>query len=209
MCGIAGSTSPEEAYKLYKSNFDRGMHSTGMLLISEKHFDIYKTEGVFTEEQFFANIKNARMKPVWILTHTRAPTNSDRPYCYNTTHPFIYNNTILAHNGIITNTKDFNFSWEVDSQIIARVYDTNGVTGLSQLKGLFTCWSYNIRDNTISVFKAGSSLFMSASGQSFCTTNFSGGIEVNDGEVFSVNLNELPKMILTAKFNYKNPYFIP
>ena len=204
MCGIAGSNDLERAFTLYKLNLSRGDHSSGFLAFNQLgHFDVLKTEGIFE--------KNSLMKYKelysYFLFHSRAPTNSTQTtWSSERTHPFNYKNYYIAHNGIISNFKEFNkFSCEVDSAIIPRLLEENKgdlTNCYEKLEGLLTSWVFNSKDNSLFLVKAGSSLWIDEN--SFSSTQFDNSSSVQDGSVYQYN-NYFEKV---KKFNYTNPYFI-
>jgi glutamine phosphoribosylpyrophosphate amidotransferase len=209
MCGITGSYNFDKAFELYQKNLERGSYSSGLLCVRDfANPLVLKQKGAFSKEQL---IKDHSMGKEfkYFLFHSRAPTNSTQEeWSEETTHPFKYEYFYVAHNGIITNFKEFEESstLKVDSSLIPlKLYHQPVIQYVyQQLEGLLTSWIYNSNNQTINVVKAGSSLW--TDGYSFSSVQFEGASQIeDDGYIFEVVDNAL---ILKQTFNYNNPYFL-
>jgi hypothetical protein len=205
MCGIAGSKTLDEAYKLYASNFSRGTFSSGCLAVYEKRCAILHTQGTFEKNELEA-IQEREIPQYWLL-HSRAPTNSSEPYTSENCHPFSCVPFHVAHNGIITN-RDIMPECDVDSKIIPiLLHKTNDYTKtFEQLHGLITCWVYNSDTRDITLVKGGSNL--NYKDGSFCTSDFEGATIIGDGSMLRYNYETQSFKHLTY-FAYDNPYYLP
>jgi predicted glutamine amidotransferase len=209
MCGIAGSDNLEKAYNLYKLNLPRGSQSSGFLAVGDSGTFTHKSK-----ETFELNVLNEHVNKLpktfnfrYFLFHSRAPTNStETVWNINHTHPFSQGSWHVAHNGIITNFKNFDDSihFDVDSSIIPYHLDKlqNIKEVYSRYQGLLTSWVVSGSD--IFVVKAGSSLWKDDN--SFSSSEFSNSSYVDDdGIYFKLHNNSFVK---EGEFNYTNPYFI-
>jgi predicted glutamine amidotransferase len=145
MCGLAGfAKTPNEQSRhqmrkvrkisksLLKSIADRGKHSTGVSVISEKDEPIiYKTlqsSDVFVDSPEYNKISNEYRKDTSIcMLHTRHATEGD--VTVRNAHPFVVGSTIGAHNGMIYNHEDIDEKhkelYEVDSQYLFHFINDN------------------------------------------------------------------------------------
>lgn len=208
MCGISGSINFKKAFSLYQDNLKRGYFSSGFLAVdSRDNIFVAKQQEVFDystlEKQMYDNLT----EPLFCLFHSRAPTNSTKPFTEDTCHPFDFGTYYVAHNGIITNFKSFPESpeFDVDSSIIPYHLNTNDgdiVKTFEQYEGLLTCWIYCIANQQLNVVKAGSSLHISD--DSFSSVSFDSSVPVDeDGVIFTFTGK---KFIKNGNFNYDNPY---
>jgi glucosamine 6-phosphate synthetase-like amidotransferase/phosphosugar isomerase protein len=130
MCGISGSVTLKKAYSLYKDNLKRGYFSSGFLAIDNKNnIFVAKQREVFDFDKLQKEMYENLTEPLYCLFHSRAPTNSNKPFEEATCHPFEFGNYYVAHNGIITNFKSFPESaeFDVDSSIIPfHLHDSQG-----------------------------------------------------------------------------------
>ena len=213
MCSVAGSSSLEKAYTLYKLGLDRGYQSSGFLGVTKNNFVCLKQKEVFELDYLKKELKETEEFPIYCLFHSRAPTNTiDQNFNPNTTHPFSYKNWFVAQNGIIQNFYDLNsyatcMAFKTDSAIVPyHLYWSKGNIAqvYEKYKGLLTSWIYNSITNEIFLVKAGSSLHMNE--DSFCSVAFEGSKSVDkDGIVFKFNGMGFDEY---QTFNYDNPYFI-
>lgn len=204
MCGIAGSNVLEKAYKLYCDNLTRGSHSSGFLAFDEEgSISLLKVPGTLS----LSDISQYKNSFSYFLFHSRAPTNSTQvEWSDARTHPFIENNYYVAHNGIISNFKDFNsLNYEVDSAIIPFLLNQAGgdiPSTYSKLYGLLSSWIYNKNTNQLHIVRGGSSLW--ADENSFSSVEFEGSSSLDDGSYFLYN----KKFTKIGDFTYENPYFL-
>jgi len=204
MCGIAGSLeSFDKGFRLYESNFDRGIFSSGILAIGKEHFFLHKQEGVFNKDELENMMPGGSKKFYCFLFHSRAPTNTTAEWSYATTHPFNHSTWFAAQNGIISNHAEFPEKHEVDSELIPIHLTSKSIKDTFEAyKGLLTSWVYNTVTGEVDIIKAGSSLYKDS--DSFCTISFEGSEEVPDGTIWRFDKRFEKK----EDFNYHNPYFI-
>lgn len=152
MCGIYGflgksdKNTASNIQCLGVLNVQRGQDSTGIAIISQKNTNIFKKDvdsltffgkqttqkaiGIADSSQFLA-----------ILGHTRLATRG--AISKRNAHPFKNGRIVFTHNGGIYNfdslQKEFNTSFEVDSQIIGHLIRYKGIDrALETLSGSFT-----------------------------------------------------------------------
>jgi len=213
MCGVSGSNNFDKAWDLYELNLKRGHFSSGFLAYDEKDNVVLKRQkDCFEKEQIREEIfSNLTTTPVYFLFHSRAPTNSKKPFTVENCHPFNFDSFYVAHNGIITNFKSFPESpeFEVDSSIIPyhlTVNKGNVKKTFERYEGLFTCWIYDHDYSDVKIVKAGSSLHMDE--DSFSSVAFEGSHPIDDdGIVFYYD--DVKGRFIQAKelsFDYDNPY---
>lgn len=213
MCGIAGSSNFEKAYNLYKLNLPRGSYSSGLMAIDTKSgaYFIYKQQNAFENKEkdsLIWKIEQSKNNYNYFLFHSRAPTNTNKiEFDAKQNHPFEYDGIYAAHNGIITNYKQFEESKDVtvDSNLIPIHLSKrfNIVDVYTKYQGLLTSWIYKGNNNTIYIVKAGSTLFCDQ--DSFCSTAFEKAELIDDGSVMLLKDN---KFELIEKFEYINPYYV-
>jgi len=209
MCGIAAGTKIEKVFELYSDNLTRGCFSTGVLFItSDNKTNIFKSPGSLTLEQLKCYIKANDLDINYILMHSRAPTNTGEQEFYSqNNHPFQFGDYYVAHNGIITNFKEFTESQTctVDSNIIpVHLFHSESIVEVfSKYQGLLTCWVYKASTNQVYIVKAGSTLFVKD--EYFSSTNFEGAREITDGTVHELIEGSYQ---LIDSFNYDNPYYV-
>lgn len=210
MCSIAGSSSIDKAYELYKLGLDRGYQSSGFLGVTKNNFKLLKQKEVFELDYLKKEMKETEEFPIYCLFHSRAPTNTvSQDFDCTTTHPFSYKEWFVAQNGIIQNFKGFPDAkdFRVDSSIVPyhlHLHRGDISSVYEHYEGLLTSWIYNSISNEIFLVKAGSSLHMNE--DSFCSVAFKGSKSVDkDGIVFKFNGMGFDEY---QTFNYNNPYFI-
>lgn len=172
MCGIYGSSDRDIYLTLQKLNKTRGSKVTSNFLLMDDGFEIHKIP------KTARNYKFPRKKINFYLGHNQAPTSSVRTFNPITSHPFVFDNWIVAHNGVLTNFKELNEQfadgdWNnpVDSSIIPfiiRVFEemTESNTkedaiihALSVLEGTFGLWIFNTETQNTYLAKCGVTLF--------------------------------------------------
>ena len=210
MCSIAGSSSIDKAYELYKLGLERGYQSSGFLGVTRNNFKLLKQKEVFELDYLKKEMKDTEEFPIYCLFHSRAPTNTvSQDFDYTTTHPFYYKEWFVAQNGIIQNFKTFPDAkdFKVDSSIVPyhlHLHKGDISSVYEHYEGLLTSWVYNSMTNEIFLVKAGSSLHIDE--DSFSSVVFEGSnIVEKDGIVFKFNGTGFE---VHSTFNYNNPYFI-
>ena len=132
MCGIVGIASKNDCIDniisgLYSLEY-RGYDSSGLATIKNNHFEYNKNIGKISNLE--KSVKNNKLSGDVVIAHTRWATHG-KPSIKNC-HPFIKDNCVLVHNGIIENYTDLinyysikqkNIKSETDSEIIAEIYN--------------------------------------------------------------------------------------
>jgi Glucosamine 6-phosphate synthetase, contains amidotransferase and phosphosugar isomerase domains len=132
MCGIVGIASKNDCIDniisgLYSLEY-RGYDSSGLATIKNNHFEKNKNIGKISNLE--KSVKNNKLSGDVVIAHTRWATHG-KPSIKNC-HPFIKDNCVLVHNGIIENYTDLinyysikqkNIKSETDSEIIAEIYN--------------------------------------------------------------------------------------
>ena len=167
MCGIFGSTTLQRFKTLYTLNQDRGNFAYGgMYIHREEVSEIQRTEG----DSLQLEDKPGRQ---YYMGHTQGPTSAKRDFDPETSHPFKYNTWHVAHNGVLSNSKELAKEYEVDSPVdsaiipkllsIKELDSKNEVHAIeqacSELKGTFACWIYNEMSEEVYLVRCGSTLF--------------------------------------------------
>ena len=188
MCGIFGSTDSERFKTLYELNKDRGSFAYGgMYIHREEVSDIQRSEG----DSLQLEDKPGRQ---YYMGHTQAPTGAQRDFDTETSHPFKYNTWHVAHNGVLSNSKDLADQYgvdpnPVDSAVIPPMmwyyHDDNRDDGLfpfqreelaikavcEKLEGTFSCWVHNTFTNHVYLIRSGSTLFVNYKTGDFSSTH--------------------------------------
>lgn len=187
MCGIFGSDSFERFKTLYRLNQSRGDFAHGMLGLARAGDDLLikgsglaDTKKLFTTEEY-TYFRHEPIPPPskfkYFLGHTQAPTSTVREFNEETTHPFQLKRWCVAHNGVLSNTKELQKKYmlresKVDTEVIASMLDYTEIkTGnpekddlrslkktFEELRGTFGCWVYNIETKNTYLIRVGSTL---------------------------------------------------
>ena len=132
MCGIVGIASKNDCIDniisgLYSLEY-RGYDSSGLATIKNNHFEYNKNIGKISNLE--KSVKNNKLSGDVVIAHTRWATHG-KPSIKNC-HPFIKDNCVLVHNGIIENYTDLinyysikqkNIKSDTDTEIIAEIYN--------------------------------------------------------------------------------------
>ncbi len=132
MCGIIGIASKNDCINdiisgLYSLEY-RGYDSSGLATIKNNQFQYNKSIGKILNLE--KSVKNRKLTGKIAIAHTRWATHG-KPALKNS-HPFVKDNTVLVHNGIIENYTDLlsqysinkkNIKSDTDSEIIAEIYN--------------------------------------------------------------------------------------
>ena len=204
MCGIYCSNDLSTFEILEQANRERGNFATGMVWVNKDtdNYDISKFKGTVDWNKQI--LPKSKKQSYFYLGHNQAPTSSERKWHANTTHPFLYGDWIVAHNGVLTNYEDLvnehlpSHGNKVDSSIIPTLLAENDyivgpptdkadeasniATVLELLKGTFALWLYNTNSNNIYVARQGSTLFHK--GTNVSSIKGTGYKEVSEGIIY-------------------------
>jgi len=217
MCGIYGSNSREQFSTLQKLNRERGDFSQSCMYIKpDTSFEIHKIPKKLINDYTVPK----RKKFNYFLGHSQAPTSGKRIFDPNTTHPFMVENWIVAHNGVLTNFKKLVNEFErpydnpVDSSIIPYVlyklqdYSDNDVevivNGLQFLQGTFGLWIHNIHTSNTFIAKCGVTLFADVYENSFSSTKYKFFEPLEDGILYQITPEGITSV---GTFDCDSPFF--
>ena len=217
MCGIYGSFDPSKFEILDNANKVRGNFASGLYYQDDKNYDYHRTEGSF-------NWDDVKLpKGFMYLGHNQAPTSSERKWKEHNSHPFVKDNWIVAHNGVLTNFDRLKMDYLpdheniVDSSIIPallshfeKMFDnvntiqkeTELITFvLELLEGTFGLWIVNV--NTLNVYLArqGSTLFFDKN--SFSSAKGVGFRDLKEGVLYKFNKKGVKPV---ETFDVKSPF---
>ena len=228
MCGIFGTSSAERFDTLYKLNQDRGAFSFGSVYI--RHYTphnkypeigVYKSPGIGEIDKKYADTYH------YLTGHTQAPTSSQRDYDKNSTHPFIVDNWIVAHNGVLSNDREIAAKFdlsnvnEVDSSVIPALIQHNEslseytgidevgaiVETLEEIAGTFACWMINKKTGNIYIARVGSTLFLNPKTGEFSSKMQGGFKTLPEGILYKRN-HDTEVFEPITPFKYNSPYLI-
>lgn len=179
MCAIFGTNKYENFVKLYNENSIRGNFALGVAVLYRTKYGKIST-AIYKSNRF--DIIQSALEPhivdsVYFLGHVQAPTSVEREFKYNTTHPFIQNNLVVAHNGVLTNFEQLkqthnlhHHNNNVDSSIIPaliHIHKTAGKTVIesientfSELNGTFSTWIVDKETNSVYVCRLSSTVWV-------------------------------------------------
>lgn len=217
MCGIFGATERERYLNLLKLNKARGDFAQSCALIERSGFEIHKVplRNAATKYRF-----PKKKKFDLYLGHVQSPTSAVREFSLNTTHPFIVENWVVAHNGVITNHKQLIDQFEmpyknpVDSSIIPFIlYSMQAcynkeidiiTASLSMLQGTFGLWIHNADTGNTFLVKCGVTLFADLYENTFSSIQTNKLEPLEDGVLYQFTTEGLTTV---AEFEYDNPFF--
>lgn len=152
MCSIIGSFSKKKITELVEVNQHRGKFAYSILAyntMNNKIFQIYKDFGVFSLD----NIKE--MPNIYYICHLQSPTGGIE-IDVNRTHPTMYNDTYLFHNGILKQRAIDKLQFTYNTNI---TFDTKLLhmsltswNNLNDIEGLFAC--LYIKNENINIFRS-------------------------------------------------------
>ena len=178
MCGIYCSNDLSTFEVLQEVNRKRGNFSTGIFYCyNNANYKVIKKKGNIN----FNNVNLPSEKGHLYLGHNQAPTETGRNWKEEHSHPFWFGDWVVAHNGILTNSKDLiedhipAHDNPVDSSVISALLDEfeykhgpcedaeseiqNILYTIERLKGTFALWIVNIKTMNIYIARQGSTLF--------------------------------------------------
>jgi glucosamine 6-phosphate synthetase-like amidotransferase/phosphosugar isomerase protein len=220
MCGIFGSNNREQFLSLQKLNLKRGDFAQSNLLINKEGYEVHKIPMSELKNSTYRFPKKRKFD--LYLGHVQAPTSTKRTFDLNTTHPFIVENWIVAHNGVLTNFKELvdeyqmPYSNPVDTSIIpymlyknsmmySKVSEVNLITDcLSKLKGTFGLWIFNAYTANTFLARCGVTLFADVYENTFSSIKQTGFIELEEGILHQVTPEGITPV---GDFDCDSPFF--
>lgn len=220
MCGIFGSNNRERYLSLQKLNLQRGDFAHSSLLIDKSGFEIHKVPLQTSEKVIYRFPK--KKKYDLYLGHAQAPTSSQRTFTPNTSHPFIVENWVVAHNGVLTNFKDLVNKFEmpynnpVDTSIIPYMLysmqtmttknsETDIITScLNLLKGTFGLWIFNANTGNSFLAKCGVTLFGDVYENTFSSVHEKGLSNLEEGTLYQLTCEGITNV---SVFDCDSPFF--
>lgn len=206
MCGIWITPTKELCRKTYELNKERGDYSTGIFAIAPYGSFIYKDKAPDWESiDEYSEV---------YCGHTRAPTCCHNEHSLqDTTHPFMYHEWVVAHNGIIKNVNELKEKYNiykdilVDTEIIPILLEHHKdiVKTLEDLDGIFGLWIYNIITAKLYIARCASSLYYQEENNIVSSAKLENSISLKEGVLYEYSKFEPIKEIST--FKYKSPYF--
>ena len=217
MCGIYGATTREQYITLQDLNHTRGdFCESSMLIKNDTGFEIHKVPYKAKKEYKFPKRKKFDL----FLGHSQAPTSKKRIFDPDTSHPFIVENWIVAHNGVLTNYKELvnefkrPYNCDVDSSIIPYVfyslesYYNNELdiiaNGLEFLKGTFGLWIHNVQSNNTFIAKCGVTLFGDVYNNEFSSVKHASYESLEEGVIYQITPEGITQV---ATFDCDSPFF--
>lgn len=198
MCSIIGSYDPEQLKLLVELNQHRGNFSYSISMFDEDGITINKEFGDFD----FDAVKVADPND-YILCHVQAPTGGlvkDR----DRIHPIRYDNSLLWHNGILTDAgikylQEATKSTETfDTYLLVKALELFGIDILSKVEGLFSCvWKNN--ENEFFVFRTKHGKLYVDDFLSISSERFANSRCINSDTVYRINWNQ-KKLEVTTHF---------
>jgi predicted glutamine amidotransferase len=143
----------------------------------------------------------------------RRATSEIRTFDPDTSHPFTYKNTYLAHNGVLQNFNELKEKYElksktnkVDSSVILPLIYMSGIkNALSDIQGTFGCWMYEPNMGRLRIFRAGSTLF--TDDESFSSVQLPGWESVKEGMIYEFNFSK-NTFFEKQVFEVNSPFFL-
>jgi len=195
----------------------RGNFASGIYYYNGNEYDYQKTEGSFDWN------KIELPKGFTFLGHNQAPTSNERQWKEHNCHPFVYDNWVVAHNGVLTNFSQLKNDYIpdhanlVDSSIIPallvhfeKTFDEANTKEkelnlisyvLELLEGTFGLWIVNLKTMNIYLARQGSTLFFDKN--SFSSAKGKGYKELKEGVIYKFNRRGV---IPVEKFKVKSPF---
>lgn len=156
------------------------------------------------------------------LGHTQAPTSCEREFSSSTTHPFICEEWIVAHNGVLTNCdkikrkiNDKTLYNNVDTSLIPSLIHTfykqvedeiEAITdALSFIEGTFGLWIHNKYSGNTYIARCGSTLYGNYLNNDFSSIQTRGMQELEEGTLYILTPEGITEV---GGFDTKSPFLI-
>ena len=219
MCGIFGATTKEQFKTLYNLNKKRGNFAFGCCLLA-KHRSTSIVD--YQPGEFNINDKSLNGEYSYYLGHSQAPTSSATKFSKKTSHPFVVNDWIVAHNGVLSNFSKLkehflpNFKNPVDSSIIpellclfeqnTRDFEVETILQVMEvLEGTYSCWIFNTKTKNLYISRCGSTLYGDILKSEFSSCPVPGYDELDDNSLYTIT-NE--GITFLNNFKGNNPFFV-
>jgi len=219
MCSIYGTTDRTLFNILHDATRDRGVYAFAAAFLDhdQRRLQIHRQLGHPKDIEKFEATKSHQM----YLGHNQAPTSSVRDFDKSTSHPFVADNWVVAHNGVLTNHKELNKKhcvWNknpVDTSVIPNLlhafeqkrpdaHEERIICDvLSLLEGTFALWVFNDKTGNVHIARQGSTLFANTNTGAFCSIESKGWIEVPEGKLYRVTNG----FELVGEFESTSPFF--
>ena len=217
MCGIYGSTNASKFEILDYDNRARGNFASGLFCYNDSNFDFQHIEGSF-------NWNTIKLPEGYIfLGHNQAPTSAERVWKKHNSHPFVKDNWVVAHNGVLTNFDKLKKEYIpdhdnlVDTSIIPALLsftekkDSKADTlekelhiiscVLKLLEGTFGLWIVNTNTLNVYLVRQGSTLFYDHN--SFSSIKGDNYKEVKEGVIYNFTSKSIKSV---GNFKVKSPF---
>lgn len=219
MCGIFGSDNFETFKQLFQENQARGTFASGTLYVGDECTYVRKNDSTYLidEQSTWDDVSSFDL----YLGHVQAPTSSCREWQAQTTHPFEFDDWIVAHNGVLENHNELINSMfqdhtnPVDSSVIPRLLHELYLgdiiycitEAMNKLKGTFACWIHNRSSGRSFVVRSGSTLYCDRLSNSFSSVPIDGVCveTVEQGVIYELTKEGQTRV---GEFNYDNPFLI-
>lgn len=155
MCGLIGVATndfTETEFQMMRTGLylmqARGTQGTGIGIINNQQIKILKSGASaidFIEKPVFRRYLNIQGKTI-VIGHTRAPVYGGAGK--KCAHPFRINNTVLAHNGLLTNYNKVCYNYNIkpttknDTEVLTMFLDKEGIKKMPEWEGTFALSFY-------------------------------------------------------------------
>jgi len=217
MCGIYGSIDASKFEILDQVNKVRGNFASGLFYHDNNNYDFHRTEGSFDWDSI--TLPDGFV----FLGHNQAPTSTERAWREHNSHPFVKDNWVVAHNGVLTNFDDLKKDYLpehencVDSSIIPallshfeKTFDKANTVEkevqliayvLELLQGTFGLWIVNTNTLNIYLARQGSTLFYDKN--SFSSAKGVDYKEIKEGAIYKFGSKSIKSV---GGFKVKSPF---
>jgi glucosamine 6-phosphate synthetase-like amidotransferase/phosphosugar isomerase protein len=207
MCGLIGAFSKNMYDVLYEASMQRGKFAYGHCFLTKDKNAPFHIQR-FNKLPKVNDIKDLSINKLH-LGHCQAPTSSIRKWADADAHPFVYENWIVAHNGVLTNADQLieKYNLQVQSKVDTAVIpallhmfeqqnDQNIAlcikNALNELKGTFGLWIVHKKTKQVFLARQGSTIFANMSTGSFCSVpcKSKDWCELGEGCIYKIDVAE-------------------
>jgi len=152
LIGVATNDFSQTEFEMMRTGLylmqNRGSQGTGIGIINNRGITILKSGQSaidFIENPGFTRALNIQGKAI-VIGHTRAPVYGGAGK--KCAHPFRINNTVLAHNGLLTNYQKVCYTYDIkpatknDTEVLTMFLDKEGLKKMSEWEGTFALSFY-------------------------------------------------------------------